>query len=613
MKQKLFHSIVFAFVCASVIPFLRSATYGLINLDDYPYLANHALILSWQGWESLKHCFVDVSQSIWMPLTWLSYALDYALFGESYGYFHVHSILLHLLNAILLFYLLRLIFRQLPDAKQRGRELFISCAVATIFWSIHPLRCESVVFLASRKDVLSFTWELIALILWVKGGSVNTILSILCFVLGAMAKPSVMTLPALCLLVDAFIKREIRIWRYAAPFLLAVGLAAFAGWQQKAGGATVDLLNEPLWGRLLNACAAFGIYLRNTVWPQWLAVQCVNRWPYPPRFLLPGLALSAVWGWLLAKPIIRHWRNRQTEIAISYLNEIPVKLTFHFKQDPLFVGIAWFAIAIFPMLGIANFGFHAYADRFTYIPHVGLSIIVGILVYRCCVRFGNLLPTLVGGALLVVLGCVSWWQTGFWENDWRAFSRTLEIDGDRNAHAHWALANYAFEFHHDLDTFVREFERTLELAPFTAMQNYEFYVLALCEMGKVDEAHEKVKLFNQLVEDIFGKEAAYELLATKPGEEDAINDSKLSQLLRAGAKKTKFVFWLHAPDCLGLADDCLACEDLSRLENAPFYAYLLWKRALLKSDTETADRLKAKLRQGSLGGCYIRFRFLRGK
>ena len=611
MKRKLLYAFIIALICLSVVPFLRSATYGLINLDDYPYLSNNILLVNWQGIESIKHCFSDVSQSIWMPLTWLSYAFDFAVAGENYGWFHIHSILLHLTNAILLFFLLKQILRQLDGFKENEGALILASAAASIFWSIHPLRCESVVFLASRKDVLSFTFELVAFILWFRGGTVNTALSITAFVLGATAKPSVMTFPVLCLLVDVFIKREVKIWRYAVPLALAFGLAIFAGWQQKAGGATADLLNEPLWGRLLNACAAFGIYLRNTVWPQWLAVQCVNRWPHPPRFLIQGLALSTACIWFLTRSILQHWRNRKTEIDLSFVREIPVKATFSFQQEPLFVGLAWFAISIFPMLGLANFGYHAYADRFTYIPHVGLCIILAVLLSRGCQKLGYALTAIICALPLLALGGVSWWQTGFWENDQKAFSRTLEIDGEQNAFAHSSLALSAFEFHHDLDTFIREFETTLSLSPFTAMQNYELYILALCEQGKIDEAHDKIKSYDQLVENIFGPELAYALMAENPEGDDALGGTKLAQLLRSTRKKLKFVFWLHAPEFRDMADECLARENVAKLEKTPFYAYLLWKRAAMNNDVEEASRLKSMLTSGELRRCYIQFRFMR--
>ena len=249
-----------------------------------------------------------------MPLTWLSYSIDYMLFGDWFGGFHLHSILVHAANSCLVFLLLLSAFSGAGRASAA-----VPCLLASIFWAVHPLRCESVVFLASRKDVLSFFWELLALICWVsgtrrnvagRGAMLHTALAIVLFAVAAMCKPSVMTFPLLCLLIDAFIFREVRVLRYIAPVACMVFLGAFAAWQQKAGGATFDPFNQPLYGRVLGAVAAFGIYLRNTVWPQWLAPQCVKTWPALPRFFWPGLAITGAAAWWLVSRALRYWDER---------------------------------------------------------------------------------------------------------------------------------------------------------------------------------------------------------------------------------------------------------------------------------------------------------------
>lgn len=585
------------------LPFLRAWDYGIVNLDDYIYLTGNPLVTSWHGLETIRHVLADVGFGIWMPLTWLSYTADFALFGDWFGGFHIHSILIHCVNAALLFVLLSEIHSRLEN--RDATDGFWPCLFATLIWAVHPLRCESVVFLSSRKDVLSFMWELLALICWIRGGNFRTAASLVFFALGAMCKPSVMTFPALCLLIDVFVKREIRVLRYLPAIAFAAFLAIFAGWQQKMGNTTVDAFNQPLWGRLLGACAAFGIYLRNTLWPQWLAPQCIKTWPMLPRFWLPGLVISGLWGWWLFKSIAARWSRRKDEATVETFDGFPVRLTFRFAQDPLLAGGAWFALALVPMLGIVSFGFHAFADRFTYIPSVGLSVIAMIGIGRLARRLGRL-PTLVACSLAVLaLGWTTGRQTGYWADDEKLFTRTLEVDGPRNTFAHWALANQAFEFNHDLEKCVLQYELTLALDPAFALKSWEVYVIALCELGRIDEAADAVKLMDRLLERCYGRDLAYEILK---GESDLPPQLRY---LRTVHNWSRFALWLHMPDSNGLADKLsqMACKD--DLENMPVWIYLRMRLAEKQGDAAEASRLRALLKSGQFKDGYLQFRFLR--
>jgi len=288
-----------ALMCLSAAPFIGACAYGLINFDDYDYITTEMVQDLWSVEKSLTCFFTDLSHSIWMPLTWLSYAVDYALFGDWYGGFHLHSILVHAVNAVLFWQLLRQVFADRVSAGRLGALCFAGAA----FWALHPLRCESVVFLSSRKDVLSLFWELLALIAWVKGSRATparepqwSACACVCFAIGAMCKPSIMTFPALCLVLDAFVFRRVSFERYLKPFAFAVILALFASWQQHTGGALAEGASETLVQRLADAAAAFGIYVRNTLVPTGLSVQCVKRWPELPRFLVGGSVICVACG-----------------------------------------------------------------------------------------------------------------------------------------------------------------------------------------------------------------------------------------------------------------------------------------------------------------------------
>lgn len=592
--------------------FLRCWNYGIVDLDDYIYLLYHSQVFDWSGWASIRYFFTSMEEGIWMPLTWLSYAIDYILFGDWFGGFHLHSILIHAVNACLVWRLFLLVFEE-----GRGdRYVRLACLAGALIWAVHPLRCESVVFLASRKDVLSFFWELLALICWVRGSrrdlegrgaALPTTLSVVFFVVASMCKPSVMTFPVLCLLLDAFVFRQVRVLRYAAPAAYMLFLGAFAAWQQKMGGATFDPFGQPLWGRVLGAAAAFGIYVRNFVWPQWLAPQCVKTWPAMPRFLLPGLVISAAWGAYLATRAVRYWDARREMVTVTWRGGTPVVMSSAAPRDFLFAGTAWFAVAVAPMLGIASFGYHSFADRFTYIPTVGLSLVIVHLLMRARSRMAAGRAALATAfAASAVLAALTWRQTGYWESDEKLFSHTIEVDGEHNGAAHGILANWNFEFPHDLGKCVEEFDKALERNINYVMPCYNIYIIALAESGQADRILDRLRLFQKEVERQTGPERASAIWTSDAGLE------KNEQFYRSMYYCCRLA-WLLADDRPDVSAARGIVEQLNgpALEKDPVWIYLLMKYHRLCGNAGEADRLLRLLLEpkGKVG--YIQFRYLR--
>ena len=585
-------------ILVSVGCFLRCWDYGIVNLDDYIYLTSHASVHTWQGWASVWDFLTNVKEGIWMPLTWFSYAADCAMFGRWYGGFHLHSIAIHAVNACLVWWFLRLVFRSRPCAEGL-------CLIGALIWAIHPLRCESVVFLASRKDVLSFFWEILALICWVRGGTRNTVWASVFFVVGSCCKPSVMTFPVLCFLIDAFVLRRVRTVRYVFPVLYMLFLGGFAAWQQSVGGATCEFGDEPLWGRVLGACAGFGIYLRNFVWPQWLAPQCVNIWPRMPRFLLPGLVISAVYAFLLCRRAAEYWGNRARTLSVRWREDFPALLTNDVPADPFFAGVAWFAVAIAPMLGIANFGYHAFADRFTYIPAVGLSIATVCLLDRAVRTCGRRPVLAFGVACVCALLPTTWRQTGFWENDLTLFSRTLEVDGEDSGFAHRCLGDYYFEVAHDLERAAAEYEKGLRTGFRYMIDVFPLYVLTLCELGREDEVADKLDRLVDEIERRRGHEIAMRIMSGKEPLEP------IDGFYRTIYFASKIAWWVSDRRTLDVAEEALERGRSDIYETDPLWVYLRWKFHALKGDKAEADRLHAKLTSSALGFGYVTFRFLR--
>lgn len=614
MRKVLFTVAPVVLVLAA-LPFLRCWDYGLINLDDYLYVTMHETVCQWQGWTSIADFFTNVNDGIWMPLTWMSYAIDHILFSTWYGGFHLHSIVVHSINSVLVWLFIVKVLAILPstvhvDVDRPVPPIRLIAAIAALVWAVHPLRCESVVFVASRKDVLSFFWEMLALISWVYGSEatdkrravVLTVFSSIMFVMGSMCKPSIMTFPLLCFLIDIFIVRRVNLLRYVFPFAYMLFLGAFAAWQQSFGGATGNFGNDPLYGRILGACAAFGIYLRNFVWPIDLAPQCLKVWPEWPRFMIPGVLMSGLAGFYFYRSARRYWDSRNELFIVEKIDNVPVRFSNTSPQDPVLAGAAWFAVAIAPMLGISSFGYHAFADRFTYIPAVGLSLLVAIALKAAIERIGQAIPLAAATCIVLALMALTWRQTGFWKDDITLFSHTLEVDGDRNAAAHCILANAHFEFEHDVDKTISEYEKAISNRFYYAIQTYPIYIIALAEAGRDSEIGEKLHLLEDDAVRVLGKEQARKVIMGSPD----INPHhrEVSVIF----KMSRTAWCLADKNSLPVAGDILNAVDVKERETNPIWLYLtMWYEAE-RGNKDAAEAAKEKLRNFKRG--YFRFRWL---
>jgi len=411
MKRDLALSALVAAVTMAVYWAVRN--YGIVDLDDYTYLISHEEVSQGLSWRGVRWAFTWAGDAMLTPLTWISYMLDYTLWGENFGAMHLHSVLLHGLAAGLCFWLFR-------------RVGTIGAMLIALVWALHPLRVESVAWLASRKDVLSTVFFLAALLAWTRSrGTWGLVVSLVLLAVGGLAKSSVMVFPAFVLAYDFLVARERKpIWAYAVALVMALGLAAEAAWAQHFGGATEIVSIVPLWYRLVNAVAALTVYAGNLVWPQDLAVQCIMRYPNLPRFSLLGAAVLAAGGWYAVRTLRAAIRERR------------------WPRDPILVGMAVCVVALGPFLGIAGFGAHALADRFTILPTIAIGLCLLPVVRR---RTG----LVALAAAVALLGWRTMHQVDYWQNDERLFSHTLEVDGDGNMMIHKMLATYYYEFPHD--------------------------------------------------------------------------------------------------------------------------------------------------------------------
>jgi Tfp pilus assembly protein PilF len=409
--------------------FANVRTFDFVSYDDPWYVTNNPHVaagLSWAGvWWALTAGYLFY----WHPATWLSHMADVQLFGLNPGGHHVTNLLLHVAGTLTLFGFLR---------RATGAE-WRSALVAALF-AVHPLHVESVAWIAERKDVLSTFFLMLTLWAYVAYAEARTtrryLIVLLCFALGLMAKPMLVTLPVLLLLMDIWplgrtsvrsagwfsspraapgtllIREKVPLFALAA----VVGMATFV--VQSQVGAVGTLAQLPVSYRLANAVLSYVRYAWQMVWPSGLAV----FYPYPPA--LPPWWHVVGGGALLIGVTI---------LAVRAANRRPW----------LLVGWLWYVITLLPVIGLFQAGDQLMADRFTYVPLVGLFIIVAWGGADLLQRQPRLQPAAAVVALGVVLACavVARGQVQYWRNSETLWRRALAVTtGNHRAHAGLAEA-----------------------------------------------------------------------------------------------------------------------------------------------------------------------------
>jgi len=404
--------IYLALFFATFAVYARVRHFAFVNYDDPDYTTANIHVRQGLSADGLKWAFTSRDAANWFPVTWVSHMLDAQFFGLASGWHHLHNVLLHALAAILL-----CIFLERATAS-RWRS-----AVVAFLFTLHPLHVESVAWVAERKDVLSacFWFLTLCAYLWYsQRPSWRRYLAVavsLC--LGLMAKPMVVTLPVVLLLVDywplARLPHALRkaIWEKLPLFALSAAAAAITLLVQQHAGAVKAL---PLTTRLANATLSCAIYILKTFWPSQLAV----FYPYPQHFpivplLAAGLFLAAI-----------------TVAAILPRRRVPW----------LLMGWGWFIVTLLPVIGLVQVGGQARADRYMYIPMVGLLIITvwgaSAILERLHARA---LAIPLAASACLACAVLTFVQVGYWRNSETLFRRALAVT-ENNSVANHNLGNY---------------------------------------------------------------------------------------------------------------------------------------------------------------------------
>ncbi|MEN6405641.1 MAG: tetratricopeptide repeat protein [Thermoguttaceae bacterium] len=479
---------------AVALIFGQTLRYKFVNYDDNKYVTENPHVSGGLSAESVAWALTERHANNWHPLTWMSHMLDCQIFGTWAGGHHAVNVLLHAAVAIALFLTLR---RMTGD--------FWPSALAAALFAVHPLRVESVAWISERKDVLSgllFVLTLAAYVRYVRRPTAASayLTVVVLFVLGLMAKPMLVTLPLVLLLLDYWPLERIggkgcgmqdegiapspipsppapfvQVLLEKLPLLVISGLACLTTvWAQQEALETVD--HVPFAWRVGNAVVSYAAYLGQMACPTKLAVL------YPHPGLHVPLWQVAVSGLLLA--------------AIS-LFVVLVRRRCPF----LLVGWLWYLVMLLPVIGLMQVGRQARADRYTYLPQIGLAIALAWGV-DYVVRRRPIAARAVGIAsclVLTLLAVVAWRQTSHWRDNETLWRHTLQCTS-RNAVADFNLGSHWAE-QGRVDQAIEQFHKALEDDPKSTNALYGLGTL-LTKQKKYAEAADYYRRVIQLVPGI---------------------------------------------------------------------------------------------------------------
>jgi tetratricopeptide (TPR) repeat protein len=476
--------ICIALTLISLAVYLQVLNYDFVDYDDEDYVTRNPQVISGITWKGVLYAFKETDLTAnWHPLTWLSHMLDCQLFGLNPLGHHMTSLLFHIANTLLLF----LIFRKMTDA------IWPSFFVAAVF-ALHPLHVESVAWVAERKDVLSgFFWMLTiaAYIRYTKHPCLIRYLPVfLAFSMGLMAKPMVVTLPFVLLLLDYWPLGRLQLQqqndRENLPqsttvscsrtvfhlviekiplFILAAASSIVTFLVQRSAGAMIRGENYSLNTRISNAFVSYLGYIIKMVYPSRLAV----LYPHPGDNL-------PVW-----QPVVSFLIIAMVSVGVIYTAR---------RYRYLTVGWFWYLGTLVPVIGLIQIGSQAMADRYTYLPSIGIFIIVAWSVAELTTKcsFRNLALGVTAGIVLVSLSICTLIQLCYWRNTLTLYEHTLKVT-ENNYIIH---NNYGCSLDENgkLDQAIKNFNEALRIKP-----NYVAALInlgvAMKKKGKITEAIEK--------------------------------------------------------------------------------------------------------------------------
>ena len=455
-------AIAVAIFVLTIAVFGRACLNGFVNYDDNDYVTANEQVQAGLTRDGIAWAMRADVASNWHPLTWMSHMLDVSLFGRDARGHHATSVLLHALNAALLFVALRRLTGRLSGS--------VVCALA---FALHPLRVESVAWVAERKDVLSGLFFMLTLLGYAayvgrrRNGDAGWLMygvTMVTFGLGLMAKPMLVTLPCLLLVLDYWPLRRFGgaqrtslggLLLEKLPLLaLALASSAVTYRIQHASGAVTGALS--VGARVANALVSVPRYVGKVLWPSKLAVLYLHPGAWPALAVAAAVLFIALVSWLM-------WTQRRA-------------------RPWLLVGWLWFIGLLVPVSGIVQVGLQSMADRYTYLPSIGLELAAAWLALELLgAASWRAIAACVGAIALLAVG-----QIGYWKDSVALFTHTIAV-ARRGNYLAYDNRGVALNAAGKIDAAVADYEQALALNPDYPNANNNLARI-LAERGKLPEA-----------------------------------------------------------------------------------------------------------------------------
>ena len=565
--------IAFFLFAATLLLFAPVVNFDFINYDDTLYVTENGFVQSGLTWEGIKWAFTTGYSYNWHPLTWISHMLDVELFGLGAGGHHFTNVMFHGGSTIFLF----LSLNRMTGATIR------SAFVAALF-AFHPLRVESVAWVAERKDVLSTFFGMVSLWFYSKHATGGTkskkdwLLSIVAFGLSLMCKPMLVTLPFVLLLLDywplsridlrttksdATTKRALGpLLKEKAPFFtLSILFSVIAYWAQKTGGAVQTLDELSVGFRIQNAFVSYLSYLGKLLWPVNLAI------PYPLSHQIPAYFVIV------------------SAVAIAGITVFALSRT---QQRYILVGWLWFLGTLVPVIGLVQVGSQSMADRYSYSPSIGIFI---SLAWIAAPLLPRKVSAVTASAVLIAAVLSTRHQLSFWQDNFKLWNHSLAITKDNLTATH-NLAN-AYRGAGKLEQAKQLYFEALRIDPKSSLTLYNLGLMATRE-NNLDEA---VSFFTKALQADPGMTDAYNNLGVVMRKLNRIDESE--RYIREALKINPESFEAHNNlanllEIRGHTDEAIIhCREAIRLNPQKADAHELMARLLMTKDPAKAvDELR---------------------
>jgi hypothetical protein len=452
-----------ALIVTTFAVYAQVSHFDFINIDDQEYVYENVHVKAGLTADNIKWAFTSVVNANWAPVTMLSHIIDGQLFGMDSGMHHVVNVLFHMLASLLLFAVLR---------RATGAR-WPSAFVAFVF-ALHPLHVESVAWVSERKDVLSACFWFLGLYAYVRYAEAPTLRRYLMvaapFCLGLLSKAMLVTFPFTLLLFDVWPLRRVQLpkilWEKLPLMAISAGFSVITFLAQRSSGAVWAL---PLGLRIQNSLVSYVTYIGQMFWPTRL-----------------------IWFYLFPDSIPR-WQPASAAVLLLLISALAI---FTRRTHPYFIaGWFWYLGMLVPVIGLVQVGQQSHADRYMYLPMVGLLWILGWAASDVVTKWPRSKPAVAAAAMLSCVACMAlaWQQTGYWRDSMALYQHGFDVSPDNLwarynlAGQHYILGGKLMNNGHGSEA-IEQFEETLRLKPNYAEAHNDLGILLAKIPGRSADA-----------------------------------------------------------------------------------------------------------------------------